>query len=194
VLVLSPISFWTNWRVVTKFGMHDTLLGDTPSVWFWFYAISDDNTAHFITGDMETQGPPLDKASLNVVWWKNVWEFAPFNNVTIFFLEPTHNFWSMTSVGVFSCRFNSEPLQQDLKLAIWRLCSMGGKMVNGHGAVDVLSIGRRNLSTRRKPHPSAPFLTTNPKWCDLGSHPGRRACNPATNGLSYVTGTIARCI
>jgi hypothetical protein len=46
-----------------------------------------------------------------------------------------------------------------------------------------MKIGKGNRSTRRKTYPSATLSTTNPKWLDLSSNPGRRGGKPATNRL-----------
>jgi hypothetical protein len=45
--------------------------------------------------------------------------------------------------------------------------------------------GKPNYS--EKTCPSATLFTTNPTWPDLGSNPGRRGENPATNRMSYGT-------
>jgi hypothetical protein len=50
------------------------------------------------------------------------------------------------------------------------------------GAADGMKIGRGNQTC-----PNATSSTTNPTWPDLGSNPGRRGGEPATNSLSYGT-------
>jgi hypothetical protein len=49
------------------------------------------------------------------------------------------------------------------------------------GAIGGMRIGKGSRSTQRKP------ATTNPTCPDLGSNPGHRCGNPATNPLSYGT-------
>jgi hypothetical protein len=58
-------------------------------------------------------------------------------------------------------------------------------------AVCGISIGRGGRSTREKIWPSATLSTMNLTWPDLGSNPGSRNGNPATNRLSYDAASLS---